>query len=261
MSEPIRFQNGAQYDEFMGQWSRLAGDRFLQWLAPPRGVAWADIGCGNGAFTQLIVEGFAPSSVEGIDPSPGQIEFARGSPAAKLAHFQQGDSMALPYASGSIDIAVMALVLFFVPDPAQGVQEMVRVVRPGGQIAAYTWDILEGGFPYEPVFAALLGQGMAPALPPSSEVSRMATTLQLWAAMGLTEIDSTVIEVHRTFETFEEYWRLAEFAPGLSTKLAEAPPDKAKLLQDDVRRRLQSTGEGPFTVRARANAVRGRVAA
>ena len=46
----------------------------------------------------------------------------------------------------------MALVLFFVPNPAKGVAEMARVVKPGGTVAAYAWDMLGGGFPQEPIF-------------------------------------------------------------------------------------------------------------
>ena len=45
----------------------------------------------------------------------------------------------------------MALVIFFVPEPAKGVAEMARVVRPGGTVAAYAWDMLGGGFPLEPI--------------------------------------------------------------------------------------------------------------
>ena len=55
--------------------------------------------------------------------------------------------MALPFQDNSFDLAVMALVIFFVPDPAKGVAEMVRVVSPGGTVAAYAWDMAGGGFP------------------------------------------------------------------------------------------------------------------
>ena len=34
-TEPIKFEDGAGYERFMGVWSRLAGDVFLDWLAPP----------------------------------------------------------------------------------------------------------------------------------------------------------------------------------------------------------------------------------
>lgn len=68
-TEPIRFTDGAGYDRFMGVWSRLAGQEFLAWIAPQPGLRWLDVGCGNGAFTQLIVEQSAPLSLVGIDPS------------------------------------------------------------------------------------------------------------------------------------------------------------------------------------------------
>jgi ubiquinone/menaquinone biosynthesis C-methylase UbiE len=51
-----------------------------------------------------------------------------------MAEFRQGDAMALPFPDNSFDLAVMALVIFFVPDPAKGVAEMVRVVSPGGTV-------------------------------------------------------------------------------------------------------------------------------
>jgi ubiquinone/menaquinone biosynthesis C-methylase UbiE len=60
----------------MGIWSRLAGDVFVSWLAPEPGLRWIDVGCGNGAFTQLLVDRCAPSEVHGIDPAEGQLAFA-----------------------------------------------------------------------------------------------------------------------------------------------------------------------------------------
>ena len=48
---------------------------------------------------------------------------------------------------------VMALVIFFVPDPAVGLAEMKRVVKPGGTVAAYVWDVFEEGLPMQELFS------------------------------------------------------------------------------------------------------------
>ena len=131
----------------MGRWSQLVGDGFLDWLAPASGLRWLDVGCGNGAFTEMLVERCAPAAVVGVDPSEAQLAFARTRPASRVAQFRQGDAMALPFPDDAFDAAVMPLVIFFVPDPPKGVAEMARVVRPGGVVTAYGWDLFDGGFP------------------------------------------------------------------------------------------------------------------
>src|SRR4026208_1673824 len=137
MSVPtIKFDDGAVYERMMGKRSGRAGHAFGDWVPPPPDVRWVDIGCGNGALTQLLVERCAPITVEGVDPSEGQLAFARERLATPVAKFRQGDAMALPFPDGSFDAAVMALVVFFIPDPVRGVAEMARVVRPGGLSAA-----------------------------------------------------------------------------------------------------------------------------
>jgi ubiquinone/menaquinone biosynthesis C-methylase UbiE len=157
-----RFDDGAAYERMMGNWSRLAGEIFLDWLAPLSGLRWIDIGCGGGAFTELLVERCAVAEVQGIDPSEGQLAFARARPAGRVAEFRQGDAMALPFSEDRFDVAVMALVIFFVPDPAKGVAEMVRVVRPGGTVATYAWDVFGGGFPLEPIQVEMRALGVTP---------------------------------------------------------------------------------------------------
>ena len=81
--QQIRFDDGDAYERSMGVWSRLAGEIFLDWLAPSPALQWADIGCGSGAFTELLVQRCAPEEVQGIDPSEGQLAFARTRPAAR----------------------------------------------------------------------------------------------------------------------------------------------------------------------------------
>src|SRR5690348_7268584 len=119
MAEPqIRFEDGAAYDRMMGVWSRLIAGAFLDWLAPQSGWRWADIGCGTGAFSSMLVERCAPAAVEGVDPSEAQLAFARCRGLPAIARFQSGNAMALPFADDSFDAAAMALVIFFVPEPA-----------------------------------------------------------------------------------------------------------------------------------------------
>src|ERR1700677_4562976 len=81
VTNQIRFDDGAAYERYMGKWSQLVGDSFLNWLAPKPGLRWLDVGCGNGAFTELFVAQCAPALVRGIDPSEPQLAYARTRPA------------------------------------------------------------------------------------------------------------------------------------------------------------------------------------
>lgn len=260
--QQIRFDDGAVYERMMGVWSRLAGEVFLDWLAPGKGLKWADIGCGNGAFTELIVERCAPSQVQGIDPSEGQLAFARTRPSARLATFQIGDAMQLPFADCSVDCSVMALVIFFVPTPARGVAEMARVTAPGGSVSAYVWDILGGGFPLAAIQAEMRAIGLTPTLPPSAGAARLDALQGLWAEAGLVDVETAEISVQRTFVDFEEYWAISLSAPLIGSAVASLPPDQAQRLKKAVHARLPAAdASGRVTLDARANAIKGRVPA
>jgi hypothetical protein len=52
----VRFGDGAAYERMMGTWGRLVGEIFLDWLALPSGLRCLGVGCGNGAFTELLIE-------------------------------------------------------------------------------------------------------------------------------------------------------------------------------------------------------------
>src|SRR5438105_3557722 len=108
----VRFTDGAAYERYMGKWSQLAGQTFLEWLAPSKGLRWLDVGCGNGAFTEMLVNRCAPAQVHGLDPSKEQLAYARTRPASRVAQFHLGDAMALPFPDDTFDAAVMPLVIF-----------------------------------------------------------------------------------------------------------------------------------------------------
>lgn len=260
MAEPqIRFDDGAAYEQMMGAWSRIAGDVFIDWLEPARGLRWIDVGCGNGAFTENIVERCAPSAVDGVDPSEGQLAFARQRPAGKLAKFHQGDAMALPFADKTFDAAVMALVIFFVPDPARGVAELARVTKPGGLVATYAWDMMGGGFPMEPVQAELRAMGLKPMFPPQAQASRIEALEGLWKGAGIEAVETRTITVERTFSSFDEFWKVSILSGSMAPMLAAMPAVDAETLKTRSRARLPADSSGRITYSARANAIKGRM--
>lgn len=257
--DQIRFDDGAAYERYMGLWSQRVGEAFLDWLAPAAGLRWLDIGCGNGAFTELIVDRCAPGAVLGIDPSEAQLVFARTRPAARIAEFRHGDAMALPVADDAFDAAVMPLVIFFVPDPATGVAEMRRVVRPGGIVTAYAWDMPGGGFPYEALQAEMRGLGISVPTAPSTDASRLDAMRDLWSGAGLTEVAIRQISVQRTFAGFDDYWATVRGGPSVGRQLAALSSEASGLLEARMRTRLPMDETGRITCGARANAVKGRV--
>ena len=118
--EPIKFTDGAAYERFMAPWSRSAGTLFLDWLAPRSGLAWVDVGAGNGAFTELLACEVRPL----IRLRDRSLRRDRSRLRARKyrqsrSSFRLAMRWPFPTTRDRFDVAVMALVLFFVPDAAQ----------------------------------------------------------------------------------------------------------------------------------------------
>lgn len=259
-SSQIRFDDGAAYERYMGAWSQRVGEAFLDWLALRPGLRWLDVGCGNGAFTEILAGRSDPQSVHGVDPSEEQIRYARERPVASIAQFSQGDAMALPFDEDRFDVAVMPLVIFFVPEPSQGVAEMARVVRAGGTVAAYGWDLLGGGSPYEALQAEMRGMGFDVPMPPNPGAAQIQSLRDLWSEAGLCDIETQEIAVERTFADFDEYWTIVLGAPSVGPTLRAMSPERAEALKVRLRERLGAEVKAPIMCRAPANAVKGQVA-
>jgi len=96
-------------------------------LPPGRAL---DAACGTGRHAaRLAADGH---DVVGIDATPAMLDIART--RAPSAEFRLGDLTALPVDDGSFDLAICALALAHLPDPAPAIAELARVVRPGGRI-------------------------------------------------------------------------------------------------------------------------------
>jgi len=261
MSEAAQlFTDGKAYERMMGRWSRLAGDLFLDWLDVPKDLRWLDVGCGNGAFTEALIARCAPAEVTAVDPSEGQLAYARTRPGLKAVQFRLGDALALPFADGSFDVAAMALVIVFLSDPAKAVAEMARVVRRGGWVASYMWDIPGGGLPLQPIYVAMRCLGLTPPSQRSTAASEQDNLRALWEEAGLQSIATQVIRITVAYADFDDFWESTSAPVGLTgTAINALSPDEREKLRARLRQQLPADANGRIAYPAFANAVKGRV--
>ena len=206
MNQPDKlFTDGAAYERMMGRWSRIAAEGFLDWLDVANNLRWLDVGCGNGAFTEELIARCAPAAVTAIDPSDDQLAYARTRPGVSMADFRVGDAQSLSLGDDTFDVAAMALVISFIPDPHKAVAEMARVVRPAGWVAAYMWDTLGGGSPVNPIYLALESMGVTSTRPLNPAASGREAMQNLWEGVGLEGVEMRVIRVRTVYSDFDDF--------------------------------------------------------
>ena len=123
-----------------------------------------------------------------------------------MAKFEVGDAKKLSFADGTFDVAIMALVLAFLLDPAKAVAEMARVVRPGGSVATYMWDILNGGSPTTPIYTAIESLGSTLPVRPNPAASRLEAMYRFCEMAGLEAIETRVIRIPVRYADFNDFW-------------------------------------------------------
>ncbi|RUR29354.1 class I SAM-dependent methyltransferase [Legionella qingyii] len=98
-----------------------------------------DVGCGTGVVA--ITAARMGAIVSGLDLSPQLLEYAdRNKTLAKVdVDFKQADVEALPYADESFDVVLSQFGHMFAPNAQLAIDEMLRVLKPGGIIAFSTW--------------------------------------------------------------------------------------------------------------------------
>jgi len=256
----IKFDDGAAYERAMGRWSRAVAPVFLQWLAPPAGARWLDVGCGTGIFAHTLLELCAPAEVIGIDPEASQIAQASRGPAAGRAAFQVADARRLPFADASFDIAASALVLNFVSERSQAMSEMRRVTRAGGSVAAYVWDFFEDLSPSGPLRQAMRRFGAEVPTAPGTAESRIAALRGLFEQAALERIETRTIEVCLAYRDFQDFWeaQTPSYAP-ITKVIASMTEGERTRLMRAVRAELPTAPGGVIEYFARANAIKARV--
>jgi SAM-dependent methyltransferase len=257
-----QWTSGAQYDQWMGRWSRLVAQEFLNWLELPAGLRWLDVCCGSGVITEAIVERNVPATVVGVDASPEQISFARQHHAYPEVRFETADAMALPFPDSSFDVAVCGLGLNFLPSPSGALEEFRRVTKPGGAIAVYVWDYAHGATFLRQFWDAAIAIDGEAATSDQAYRFPMCTPEglhSLFEQAKLEGLTSHALDVTTRFTSFDDYWE------PLLTRQGSAPGYLAardQQTQTAIRERLKTVlpanPQGAIELPARAWAMRAR---
>lgn len=114
-------------------WRGARAERLRASLVLGPGVQVADLGCGRGELGAVLASSGA--TVHGFDADPEQIEAGRARRVAGL-RFVEADARSVPVDDGAFDRVVCQALLVHQGHPEDVVAEMVRLVRPGGLVAA-----------------------------------------------------------------------------------------------------------------------------
>jgi ubiquinone/menaquinone biosynthesis C-methylase UbiE len=249
--------SGDAYDRFMGRYSRALAPAFADFAGVEARQRVLDVGCGSGVLTEELARRVGADSVSGVDPSPLLEACAERVPGAEL---KQGAAESLPWPNDSFDAAVAQLVIHFMDDPAAGVAEMARVTRPGGVVAACSWDF-SGGMEMLRLYWQVARELDHDVAGESRSFGDLEQLDALWRELGLEDVQAGPLEVSSDYADFDELWETFLLGVGPAGEYAVSlPPEKQEALREEYHRRL---GEptGGFTLGARSWAARGCVPA
>jgi len=242
------------YDRFMGRYSVGLAAQLADLAGVTGGQRALDVGCGPGALTRELVARLGPGDVAAADPSEPFVAAARSrNPGVdvRLASAEQ-----LPFGDDEFDAVLAQLVVHFMADPVAGLREMARVARPGGAVAACVWDHAGGQGPLGVFWESVHALDAVVRDESGLAGAREGHLLELFAAAGLRETEQTVIAARVEHPSFEEWWEPFTLGVGpAGAYVAGLGPDDRDRLREQCRARLPAP---PFTVTARAWAVRGR---
>jgi SAM-dependent methyltransferase len=249
----VSWNDAAAYDAFMGRYSGPLAPLFADLAEVTNGQEALDVGCGTGMLTGELVRRLGTDAVTASDPSAAFV-------ASVEARFpgvdvRRAPAEQLPFEAGRFDAALAQLVVHFMTDPVAGLNEMRRVTKPGGVVAACVWDHAGGYGPLSAFWRA--AHNLDATAPDESSLAgaRSGHLRELMTAAGLRDISESTLAVEVEHPTFEEWWEpftrgvgpAGAYVQGLNT-------DERARLREICRREL---GDGPFTVRAAAWSARG----
>jgi ubiquinone/menaquinone biosynthesis C-methylase UbiE len=142
----IESQVQNQYNQlaqvYDGRWSRYITNTlsfFKAWAEIPATATVLDVACGTGELERLLLQDHPEQTLVGIDISEQMLVQARHKLGYANVTFRQATASRLPFPDQSFDVIVSANAFHYFPEPETALQEMKRVLKPGGKVVILDW--------------------------------------------------------------------------------------------------------------------------
>jgi ubiquinone/menaquinone biosynthesis C-methylase UbiE len=234
--------DAAAYEQYLGRWSRLFVPAVLAAVEVAGGDRVLDVATGPGEAALVALSKVTPEGrVMGADISPAMLAAARVRLGAGAFQPVAMDGQALAFRDGSVDAVVCQLGLQFFPNPARGLAEFRRVLRPGRCAAvcvistperAPMWGVLAEALSCQlPEQRDTLHRTFALADP-----ERLTHRLKM---AGFRDVRVTRETRQGTIASFDDYWAPIEAGMGQLPQAYLALPDsRRQAVREEVEARL-----------------------
>jgi len=239
---PGQSANVSAYDRWIGRWSRLSLPAVISAAEVTSGRRVLDISTGTGEAALMALPAVGVSGVViGADIAPAMLVGARDRLKDPLFCPVAADGQALPFKSSTFDAVICQLGLQFFPDPARGLAEFHRVLRPGCCAAvcvistpdrAPMWGVLADVLSrFVPEQRDLLHLSFA-----LSDANRLEHML---ASAGFRDVRVERVQREDTIGSFDEYWDPIYAGMGSMPQIYVALPEiDRREVREEVKSRL-----------------------
>lgn len=198
-----------------------------------------DVLCATGILARAARNRLGDGSgVVGVDPEADMLNVARSE--APGIDWRLAPSEDLPFEDAAFDVALSMFGLTRATDPVRTLQEMHRVLRPGGRLSVSVWDSLEEFAIYDELARVLRRRFPADVVEPFVAAYRLGSRGKIIDLFGKAGLGTPSVERHAAtarFPSLREWLRLEIASLGPDLELGEAEFEE---LVDEARARMRS---------------------
>jgi ubiquinone/menaquinone biosynthesis C-methylase UbiE len=247
---PDQAANVLAYDRWVGRWSRLFVPAVISAAEVAPGQRVLDVSTGTGEAASMALPAVGASGVViGADIAPAMLFGARNRLRNPIFCPAAADGQALPFSTGVFDAVFCQLGLQFFPDPARGLSEFHRVLRPGCCAAVCVISTPDRA----PMFG-VLADVLSRFVPEQRDSLHLSFALadadrleRMFMSAGFREVRVERLQREDTISGFDEYWAPIETGMGQQPQVYLALPEvDRRTVREEVNSRLSpflSNGE------------------